>query len=109
MSDWKVNIEYKNENMETVVEKEYDFIDYTAMVSQELLKVLWDIENAFYVFSGNKKKEDWTPEEKERFGKIRHKMLNQINAIKRLPNTLSYKNIHANTMSFGEYLARNLR
>lgn len=108
MSDFKVKIEYKNKNLETVVEKEYDFIDYTEMLNLELKRVLMDIEDAFYHFSGNKQKQDWTPELTERFNKIRHKLLDQANAIKRLPETLSYKDIKANMISFSEYLARTL-
>ena len=48
MSDFKVKIEYKNKDLETIVEKEYDFIDYTEMLSLELKRVLMDIEDAFY-------------------------------------------------------------
>ena len=47
MSDWKVKIEYKNKDLETVVEKEYEFIDYTEMLCRELKRVLNDIEDAF--------------------------------------------------------------
>lgn len=109
MSDFIVTIEYKNKDMETVVEKEYDFISYTEMLNLEIKRLIMDIEDAFYVFSGNKQKQDWTPEMKERFDKIRHKMLDQANAIKRLPQNLSYKGIKANQISFSEYLAKTLK
>lgn len=107
MSDFIVKIEYKNKNLETVVEKEYDFISYTEMLNLELMRLIMEIEDAFYVFSGNKQKDDWDPEMKERFKKIRHKMLDQANAIKRLPANLSYKGIPANQVSIGEYLNRS--
>lgn len=109
MSDFRVKIEYKNKDLETVVEKEYDFIDYTEMLNLELKRILMDIEDAFYYFSGNKQKQDWPPELMERFQKIRHKLLDQANAIKRLPDNLSYKNVKANTMSIGEFLTRTLK
>ena len=109
MSEFKVKIEYKNKDLETVVEKEYDFIDYTEMLNLELKRVLMDIEDAFYHFSGNKQKQDWPPELTERFNKIRHKLLDQANAIRRLPENLSYHGIKANSMSFSEYLARTLK
>ena len=109
MSDWKVTIEYKNQDLETVVEKEYDFIDYTDMINLELKRVLLEIEDAFYYFSGNKQKQDWSPDLTERFKKIRHKILDQANAIKRLPINLSYKGIKANSMTMGELLARTLK
>lgn len=108
MSDFRVAIEYKNKKLETVVEKEYDFIDYTEMLNLELKRVIMDIEDAFYYLSGNKMKQDWEPELSERFSKIRHKILDQANAIKRLPENLTYKNIKGTSMSFSEFLARSL-
>ena len=109
MSDFKVKIEYKNKDLETVVEKEYGFIDYTEMINLELKRVLMDIEDAFYYFSGNKQKDKWSPELTEKFSKIRHKLLDQANAIKRLPDTLSYHGVKASSMPFSEYLARTLK
>ena len=109
MSDFKVKVEYKNKNLETVVEKEYSFIDYTEMLSLELKRVLMDIEDAFYCLSGNKQKQEWTPEMTERFQKIRHKILDQANAIKRLPANLSYKGVRGSSIPFSEYLARTLK
>ena len=109
MSDWKVTIEYKNKNLETVVEKEYDFIAYTEMLQLELMRVIMEVEDAFYTFSGNKQKEEWPPELTERFKKIRHKLLDQANAIRRLPENLSYKGNKANQIPFGEVLAEIIK
>lgn len=108
MSDFKVKIEYKNKNLETIVEKEYDFVQYTEVLHLELMKIISEVEDAFYVFSGNKQKKDWDEETQERFQKIRHKILDQANAIKRLPNTLSYKGVSPVAISSGEYIARQL-
>lgn len=109
MNDFRVKIEYKNKNLETVVEKEYNFIDYTEMINLELKRVLMDIEDAFYYFSGNKQKQEWEPETTEKFNKIRHKLLDQANAIKRLPENLSYHGIKATSMPFSEFLAKTLK
>lgn len=109
MSDFRVKIEYKNKDLETVVEKEYDFIDYTEMLNLELKRILMDVEDAFYYLSGNKQKQDWSPELTERFQKIRHKLLDQANAARRLPDNLSFKGIKATTMPFSEYLARTMK
>ena len=109
MSDFKVKIEYKNKDLETVVEKEYDLIDYTEMLSLELKRILMDIEDAFYYLSGNKQKQDWSPELTEKFQKIRHKLLDQSNSIKRLPENLTFKNVKGSTMPFSEYIARTLK
>ena len=109
MSDFIVKIEYKNKNLETVVEKEYDFISYTEMLQLELMRIIMDIEDAFYHFSGDKQKDDWPPELTERFKKIRHKLLDQANAIKRLPQNLSYKGVKADQVPFGEMLPKMIR
>ena len=109
MSDFNVKIIYKNRDLETVVEKNYDFISYTEMVNTELMRLIAEIEDAFYYFSGNKQKDDWPDELKERFSKIRHKMLDQANAIKRLPENLSYKGIRANQIPLSEYLVKKMK
>ena len=108
MSDFKVVIEYKNKDLETVVEKEYTFIDYTEMLNSELKRTLKDIEDAFVYFTGDKQKNEWSPDVTERFNKIRHKILDQANAIKRLPENLSYRGVKATAMTFSEFLAKAL-
>jgi len=109
MSEFVVKIEYKNKNLETVVEKEYDLISYTEMLNLELMRLIMEVEDAFYVFSGNKQKEDWPPELIERFKKIRHKMLDTANSIKRLPQNLSFRGIKADQVTMGEYLNRTMK
>ena len=109
MSEWTVKIEYKNKDLETVVEKEYDFVSYTEMLNLELMRLIMEIEDAFYAFSGNKQKEDWDPEIKERFKKIRHKMLDQANAIKRLPQNLSHNGIRADQVSISEFINQTMK
>jgi hypothetical protein len=109
MSEFVVKIEYKNKNLETVVEKEYDLISYTEMLNLELMRLIMEVEDAFYVFSGNKQKEDWPPELTERFKKIRHKMLDTANSIKRLPQNLSFRGIRADQVTMGEYLNRTMK
>ena len=109
MSDFIVKIEYKNKNLETVVEKEYDFVSYTEMLHLELMRIIMEIEDAFYAFSGNKQKDFWDEDMKERFKKIRHKMLDQANAIKRLPQTLSYKGIRADQVSISDFINQTFK
>lgn len=109
MSDFIVKVEYKNKNLETVVEKEYDLISYTEMLHLELMRLIMEVEDAFYVFSGNKQKDDWSPELKERFKKIRHKMLDEANSIKRLPQNLTYKGIRADQISISEFIDQTMK
>lgn len=104
MSDWIVKIEYKNQDLETVVEKEYDFINYTTMLYVELMGIIKEIEDVFYDINQGKKKEDWAPESMERFQKIRHKLLDEANSIRRLPQNLTHNGAKANQVTMGEYL-----
>ena len=108
MSDFKVRIAYKNKDLKTVVEKEYDFIDYTEMLDRELRRVLKDVEDAFFYLSDYKPKNEWDEETVKRFETIRHKLLDQSNAVKRLPENLFYKDIQGTSMPFSEYIARIL-
>ena len=105
-SDWIVTIEYKNKDMETVVEKEYDLITYVDMVSASLTRTIVDVEDAFYYFADGKQKEDWPPELIEKYKRIRHKLLDQSNAIKRLPQNLTYKGIRANQIPISDFITR---
>lgn len=107
-SEWTVTIQYKNENLETVVEKEYDLITYTEMLHLALMRSVADIEEAFYFVSGGKQKEDWPPELKMRFKTIRHKLLDEANSIRRLPANLTYKGHKADQISIGDFIDREL-
>lgn len=107
MSDFTVKIEYKNQNLETVIEKEYEFSQYTDLLNLELMRIITETEDAFYYLTG-KQKEDWDNETKSRFQHIRHKLLDQANAIKRLPQTLSFHGISAGSVSFSEVIAKDI-
>lgn len=105
MSDFKVNIEYKNKQMQTVNEREYEFSQYTEMLQLELMRVIMDVEDAFYQLQGNVQKDNWSPLASELFQKIRHKLLDQANAIKRLPSTLNYKGVPCDAKNLSEVIA----
>lgn len=107
MSDFTVKIEYKNKDLETVIEREYSFPQYTELLNVELMRIIAEIEDSFYHLT-NKKKEDWDEETKNKFRHIRHKILDQANAIKRLPQTLSYRGISAASVNFSEIIAEKL-
>ena len=104
MSEWIVKIEYKNQNLETIIEKEYDLISYTSMLYMELMGVVKEVEDVFYEINQGKQKQDWTPESTEKFQKIRHKMLDEANAIRRLPQNLTHNGARADQVTIGEYL-----
>lgn len=104
-SDWIVKIEYKNKNLETVIEKEYPFSQYVEMVADEITSVITDVENAFYYFEDGEKKEDWSDESKKRFKEIRHKLLDHANSVRRLRSTLHHCGVTPNIMKASEYIA----
>lgn len=91
MSDFTVKIAYKNRNLENVSSRTYDFQQYAEMVKLELMRIIMDVEDAFYTLQGGKAKEEWDEETMNRFQKIRHKLLDQANAVERLPQNLYYQ------------------
>lgn len=103
-----VKIEYKNKALETVIEKEYEFSQYTELLNLELMRVISETEDAFYHLTGGKQKEDWDDDTKARFQHIRHKLLDQANAIKRLPQTLSFHGISAGSVNFSDVIAADI-
>lgn len=107
MSGFIVKIEYKNEKLETVVEKEYEFLDYTEMLDRELRKLLNEVEDSFFYFQEYKPKQSWDDEAKKRFESIRHKMLDQANAIRRLPQNLTHNGEKADQITMGDLLNRS--
>lgn len=107
-SDWIVKIEYKNKKLETVIEREYPFDQYTDLIGSELMGVITDVENVFYKIEGGKQRDEWREDNKQMFRTIKHKLLDHANSIRRLPSTLNYKGIPANTISFSQYLAAKL-
>jgi hypothetical protein len=107
MSDFTVKIEYKNRDLETVIEKEYEFSQYTELLNLELMRIIAETEDAFYFLTGEKK-ENWDEETRSRFQHVRHKLLDQANAIKRLPQTLFYRGVSANSISFSKVIAADL-
>ena len=108
-SDFKVTIEYKNKDMENVVEKEYDFISYTQLLYASIMKIVVEIEDAFYFFADGKQKDEWPEELADRYKKIRHKLLDQANSIKRLPQNLSYKHMRADQTSINDFINQTLK
>lgn len=88
MSDFTVKISYKNRNLENVSVRTYDFQQYAEMVKLELMRIIMDVEDVFYSLQNGKAKEEWDEETMGKFQKIRHKLLDQANAVERLPQNL---------------------
>lgn len=107
MNDFKVSIEYKNKKLQTVSERIYEFEEYVDELQLNIKRVITDVEDAFYQMQG-KQKEEWDEDIKLLFEKIRHKLLDQANAIKRLPSTLNFRDIPCDSKNFSEVIAEIL-
>lgn len=84
----------------------YDLTQYAYVTKRELVRVITDVEDALYAAQGDKSKEDWDEDTMTRFQRIRHKLLDQANAIERLPQNLYYKNVNCMSQSASEMLAQ---
>lgn len=79
--------------MEPVITKEYTLECYTSSMKYELMRIITDVEDAFYIAQDNKQKEDWDENVLKAFVRIRHKLLDEANAIERLPKDLQRKEV----------------
>lgn len=102
-NDFTVKIDYRNKDLEKINERVYTFQQYVDMTKLELMRVIMDVEDIFYKKFGSK--EEWDDDASASFQKIRHKLLDQANAIERLPNTLRYKGVSCSARNLSEILA----
>lgn len=102
MDDLTVKVVYLNRNLEQVNEKTYSLKDYVKSTKLELMRIIMDVEDLVYQLLGESK-DNWTKETLDAFNKIRHKILDQANAIERLPQNLLYKG-KPFPVSFGEFI-----
>lgn len=105
MNDFTVRVSYMNKNMEKVNEQEYDFKQYLEMVKLELMRIIMDVQDSFISMNDGKPKEEWDASILKQFQKIRHKLLDQANAIERIPNNLYLTDMKCEPMKVSELLA----
>lgn len=105
MNDFTVKVSYRNKDSSDMREWTYDFKQYTEMMKRELMRIIMEVEDTIYHLQGSRSKDEWDSETMEHFQKIRHKLLDQANAIERLPQTLHYKGISCASISVSEFLA----
>lgn len=103
--DYTVKVEYVNSQTGEHSQRVYPFAGYMNNMAFELKQVLYEVENTFFELENHKDRTEWSEESKTAFGKIRKKLLNSINSIQRLPETLCYKGISCNSMPASEMLA----
>ena len=86
--DLNVKITYRNARLEPVNTQLYPLKDYTELLRNDLLKVITDIEDAFYIATGNQPKSQWPDEVWSGFTKVKHKLLDKAGDIGRLSENL---------------------
>lgn len=102
MDDLTVKVVYLNKNMEQVNEKTYSLKDYVKSLKLELMRIIMDVEDLVYKTT-KESKDNWNADVMSSFNRIRHKVLDQANAIERLPQNLLYKG-NPFPVSFGGFL-----
>lgn len=105
MNDFTVKVAYKNKHTSELKEWTYDFRSYTEMMKRDLMRVIMEVEDVIYHLEDGKSKDEWDEDTMTRFQKIRHKLLDQANAIERLPQTLHYKNVSCSSVNLSEAIA----
>ena len=102
--DYTVNVVFRNKDMNVTGEKNYGLQEYCLGMKDQLLRVILDVEDAFYSMEDFNRKEEWSEEHLVRFQHLRHKILDVANSIGRMPDNLCYKGRNVNTMSAGEFI-----
>lgn len=106
MNDFSVKVTYRGKDSASGKEWTYDLKQYADLMKRELVRIIMDVEDALYVAQGDKSKDEWDEETMMRFQRIRHKLLDQANAIERLPQNLYYKDVNCMSLKASEMLAK---
>ena len=104
-NDFTVLVEFKNRDLEKVGERAYTFNEYADMIDLELKRIIMDVEDMFYDIEDGKPQDEWSEKNHARFQKIRHKLLDQANAVKRLPSHLRYRGVPCNSIKLNQFIA----
>lgn len=107
-TDYTVKVDYVNSQTGEHFQRIYPFSGYTNNMAFELKQVLYEVENVFFELENHKDRTEWSEESRTAFGKIRRKLLNSINNIQRLPETLHYKGLSCSSIPASEMIANLL-
>lgn len=105
-TDYTVKVNYVNSQTGERSQRVYPFVGYMNNMAFELKQVLYEVENVFFQLENHRDRAEWSEESEVAFGKIRKKLLNSINSIQRLPDTLCYKGVSCNSIPASEMLAK---
>ena len=105
VEDYKVKVTYKNKSLENISQRILPLTDYCKEQKQNLMHIIADVENAFYLLQEYKSKNEWNDATMAAFQKIRHKILDAANNIERMPLNLYYKDSNINAIDAADYAA----
>lgn len=103
--NYTVLVEYRNRDMEKIGERRYDFQEYVDLVSLEIKRIILDVEDMLFRIEEQKQKDEWSNENMVDFMKIRHKLLDEANAVSRIPHQLQYKGKPCDAQQLNEFIA----
>ena len=103
--NYTVLVEYRNRDMEKIGERRYDFQEYADLVALEIKRVILDVEDLLFRIEGQKPKNEWSNENTVDFMKIRHRLLDEANAVSRIPQQLHYKGKPCDAQQLNEFIA----
>lgn len=86
--DLSVHIVYRNAERMPVADALYAIDEYARMLSNDLLKLITDVEDCIYAATDGQSKEDWNDNTFVRFCKVKHKLLDKAGEISRLPENI---------------------
>lgn len=85
-----VHITHRNSKLQPVADEMFTLDEYTALVCNDILRMITDVEDIIYSATGGVQKEDWPDEVWGKFSRLKHKMLDEAGSVKRLPENLIY-------------------
>lgn len=83
-----VRVVYRNKNLVPTYTKTYSLEDYVSMFSDDLRKLISDVEDLCYEANDGKERDEWSDKTFYAFNKIKHKLLDKAGDISRLPGNL---------------------
>jgi len=107
-NDFTVAVNYYSRDAHDFVQQEYSLQEYADMLKAGLIRVIADVEDVFYRFNDERPQEEWDQRSGEEFSHIRRKILDQANAVARLPKNMSYRGMPVGSKALSELIAQAL-
>ena len=85
-----VHITHRNNKLQPVADELFSLDEYSTILANDVLRMITDVEDIIYCATGGTPREDWPDEVWGKFSRLKHKMLDEAGAMKRLPENLVY-------------------